>query len=279
MNTDIDKNAGAVNARYNVPVEVMLPGMSKEVRRDVALVVHDDCHVANVARYADAPYRNAGTVKLLTLDDFKAFVTGRAGGAQTYIFVHHHEVRAVFNMDSWQDDVAVFPLTHTPEWLAWTQRDESSFRQDAFCDFLEDHLKEIKEPCGAELLELVSDFRQMTHVEYGSSYRGSDGQVMLEYKERKEGAGGREMALPAEFVLHLPVIKGAEAMTTYEVKARLRVRVDNETRKLALQYKLVRPDIPADNAITDMVAHLREAMPCAAVYAGVIDKAPGSIIC
>lgn len=270
---------GAVNARYDVPEAVMLPGMSKEVRRDVALVVHDDCHVANVARYADAPYRNAGTVKLLTLDDFKAFVTGRAVSDQTYIFVHHHEVRAVFNMGSWQDDVAVFPLTHTPEWLAWTQRDESSFRQDAFCDFLEDHLKEIKEPCGAELLELVSDFRQMTHVEYGSSYRGSDGQVMLEYKERKEGAGGREMALPAEFVLHLPVIKGAEAMTTYVMKARLRVRVDNETRKLALQYKLVRPDIPQDNAISDLVEHLRTALPGCSVFAGQVDETPARFLC
>ena len=127
MSTDIDKNAGAVNARYDVPGAAMLPGMSKEVRRDVALVTHEDCVVRNVARFADAPYRNAGTVRLLTLDDFKAFVTGRAGGAPTYIFVHHHEVRAVFNMDSWQDDVAVFPLTHTPEWLAPKSYNHPSF--------------------------------------------------------------------------------------------------------------------------------------------------------
>lgn len=280
MSTDIDKNAGAVNARYDVPGAAMLPGMSKEVRRDVALVTHEDCVVRNVARFADAPYRECGTVKLLTLDDFKAFASMRISGARSpMIFVHRQAVKAVFNMDGWQDDMAEFPLEYTPEWLAWTRRDETTFRQDEFCDFLEDHQKEIKEPCGAELLELVSNFRQMTRVEYGSSYRGSDGQVMLEYKERKEGAGGREMALPAEFVLHLPVIKGAEAMTTYEVKARLRVRVDNETHKLALQYKLVRPDIPADNAITDMVAHLREAMPGTAVYAGMISDTPGNIIC
>ena len=57
------------------------------------------------------------------------------------------------------------------------------------------------------------------------------------------------------------------------------VRVDNETHKLSLQYKLVRPDIPADNAITDMVAHLREAMPGTAVYAGMISNTPGDIIC
>lgn len=277
MSNNTIQNNGAVNARYEVPDELMLPGMSKEVRPEVALVVHDDCHVANVARYADAPYRKAGTVKLLTLGDFKKVVEGQC--CPSVVFVSRDNVVAVFNMDGWQDDTARFPLAYTPEWTDWNGMNGCNFKQDAFCDFLEDHMKEIVQPCGAELLEMVANFRQMTRVEYGSSYRGSDGQIMLEYKENKQGAGGRDMALPAEFVLHLPVIKGAEAITTYEVKARLRVRVDNETHKLSLQYRLVRPDVPQDNAISDMVEHLRKELPLSHVYAGQIETAPAKILC
>ena len=68
MSNNTIQNNGAVNARYDVPGAMMLPGMSKEVRPEVALVVHDDCHVANVARYADAPYRNAGTLSFSETD-------------------------------------------------------------------------------------------------------------------------------------------------------------------------------------------------------------------
>lgn len=253
------KNDGAVQARYDVPGAMMLPGMSKEVRDGVAMVVHEDCRVRNVAQYADVPYRKAGLIQLLTMDDFVKMVKARMTG-NTAIFVNRGEARAIFNIDGWQDDVASFEVKLTPEWNEWTQWDGKSLSQGNFCDFLEDHQKEIVKPCGAELLEMVANFRQMTRVEYGSSYRRSDGQIGIEYKEKKEGAGGRDMALPSEFVMHLPVVKGAEALTMYEVKARLRVRVDADTHKLILQYQLVRPDIPVDNAIKDLVQHLQQVV-------------------
>lgn len=257
MSDDITNNA--VNVRCQLGDETVLPGFSKEVFSGVAAVVHDSCHVANIAKYANAPYRKAGLVNMLTMDNFVEMVRSRKTG-QTSIFVRGSEARAIHNMDGWQDDATVFLLQFTPEWKVWKEMNEVTLGQNSFCDFLEDHLKEIVKPCGAELLEMVSNFRQLTRVEYGSSYRRSDGQIGLEYKERKEGAGGRDMALPSEFVMHLPVVRGAEALTTYEVKARLRVRVDKESHKLMLSYQLVRPDIPEDNAITDIVQHLQQAV-------------------
>ncbi len=279
MSNESNTMMGTVNARYDVPDELMLPGMSQTVRKDVAILTHDNCRTLNIAKFADKPYRTCGTVRLLTLDDFKLFVQDRQGVPAPWVFVDKECVRAVFNMDGWQDDEACFQVFCTPEWTAWTEKDQKAMGQEAFCDFLEDHLKEIVCPSGSELLEMVANFRQMTRVEYGSSYRGSDGQIMLEYKERKEGAGGKDMALPAEFVLHLPVIKGAEEMTTYEVKARLRVRVDSDTHRLTLQYMLVRPDIPQDNAIADIVQHLREALPESRVFAGKVYSKPKEVLC
>lgn len=262
----------AVNVRCELAADQVLPGFSKVVRDGVAMVVHEDCRVRNVAQYADVPYRKAGLIQLLTMDDFVKMVKARNTG-NTAIFVNRGVARAIFNIDGWQDDVACFEVKLTPEWNEWTQMDGRPFSQEKFCDFLEDHQKEIVKPCGAELLEMVADFRQMTRVEYGSSYRRSDGQIGIEYKEKKEGAGGRDMALPSEFVMHLPVVKGAEALTTYEVKARLRVRVDADTHKLMLQYQLVRPDIPVDNAIKDLVQYLQQVVSeDVPVFAGGVGK-------
>lgn len=67
-------------------------------------------------------------------------------------------------------------------------------------------------------------------------------------------------------------------MTTYEVKARLRVRVDEESKKLGLQYVLVRPDVPEDNAIKDIVEYLRTALPESKVFAGKLGTKPMSIL-
>lgn len=267
--------------KVRMPMESVLPcATTVDVRKDVAILTHEDCRVLGVARYADAPYRNAGLVSLLTLGDFRAYVLERqaAISERPLILVNKAQVQAVFNSAGWQDDAAVFAVEFTPEWRAWNANNEHSLSQENFCDFLEDHLPEIVSPCGAELLEMVANFRQMTRVEYGSSYRGSDGQIMLEYKENKVGAGGKDMALPAEFILHLPVVRGAEQMTTYEVKARLRVRVDSDSHRLTLQYTLVRPDVPRDNAIADIAGHLREVLPDARVYAGAIVKSPGDLL-
>lgn len=268
----------AVNVRCELAAEQVLPGFSKDVRAGVAMVVHEDCQVRNVAQYADVPYRKAGKLCFLTLADFVKAVKEN-GRTDATVFVNDAEAVAVFNMETWQDDTAFFKLCKTPEFLDWCKNDERVFNQAAFCDFIEDHMKEIVQPCGAELLELVTNFRQLTRVEYGSSYRGSDGQIMLEYKENKAGAGGRDMALPAEFVLHLPVIKGAEKITKYEVKARLRVRVDSESHRLVLQYKLVRIDVPQDNAVSDLVEYLRAALPAARVFAGSISARPKDMLC
>ncbi len=276
MSNESNTMSGAENARYEVLEELVLPGMSQTVREDVAILTHDNCRTLNIAKFADKPYRMCGTVRLLTLDDFKLFIQDRQEVPAPWVFVDKACVRAVFNMDGWQDDEACFQVFCTPEWSAWTDKDQKAMGQEAFCDFLEDHLKEIVCPSGSELLEMVANFRQMTRVEYGSSYRGSDGQIML---ERKEGAGGKDMALPADFVLHLPVIKGAEEMTTCEVRARLRVRVDCDTHRLTLQYMLVRPDIPQDNAIADIVQHLREALPGSRVFAGKVYSKPKEVLC
>lgn len=260
----------AVRVEGAVAENVLTPGLVREVVPGRAVVAHEDCRLVKTLHLADVPFRRAGLVSLGTLEDFVGYVKARLT-PDTRIFVGKAFARAVFNAAGWGDDVADFDVGHTVEWANWTGRHEGWMRQAEFCDFLEDNAGVIVEPCGADLLQLVADFRMLQRVEFGASYRGADGQECVSYTEKNSGVG-KDFALPAEFKLHLPVVKGAEAMTMYEVVAKLRCRVDKESHKLSLQYRLVRPDVPVDNAVADVAGWLREQLPGVEVYVGKVDR-------
>lgn len=260
----------AVRVEGAVGENVLTPGLVREVVPGRAVVAHEDCRLVKTLHLADVPFRRAGSVTLGTLQDFVAYVKARMT-PDTRIFVGKGFARAVFNAAGWGDDVADFDVVHTVEWANWTGRHEDWMRQTEFCDFLEDNAGAVRVPCGADLLQLVADFRMLQRAEFGASYRGADGQECVSYTEKNSGVG-KDFALPAEFKLHLPVVKGAEAMTTYEVVAKLRCRVDKESHKLSLQYRLVRPDVPMDNAVADVAGYLREQLPGVEVYVGKVFK-------
>lgn len=260
----------AVRVEGAVGENVLTPGLAREVVPGRAVVAHEDCRLVKTLHLADVPFRRAGSVTLGTLQDFVAYVKARIT-PDTRIFVGKGFARAVFNAAGWGDDVADFDVVHTVEWANWTGRHEDWMRQAEFCDFLEDNAGAVRVPCGADLLQLVADFRMLQRAEFGASYRGADGQECVSYTEKNSGVG-KDFALPAEFKLHLPVVKGAEAMTTYEVVAKLRCRVDKESHKLSLQYRLVRPDVPMDNAVADVAGYLREQLPGVEVYVGKVDR-------
>ena len=278
MNADVNNVMAlpAVRVEGAVGENVLTPGLVREVVPGRAVVVHEDCRVAATFQFADVPFRRAGSVGLGTLADFVGYVKARLS-PDTRVFVCGDYARAVFNAGSWGDDVADFDVVHTVEWKNWYGRHERWMSQSEFCDFLEDNAGVVKVPCGADLLQLVADFRMLQRVEFGASYRGADGQECVSYTEKNSGVG-RDFALPAEFTLHLPVVRGAEVMTTYEVVARLRCRVDKESHKLSLQYRLVRPDVPVDNAVADVAGYLREQLPGVEVYVGKVVRSVRSAL-
>ena len=273
MNTVNDnKELACVKMQGEMSDNLLTPGMTAEVVPGRAVVRHNACTVVPVFQYADAPYRPAGSVGLLRLADFVEYLKAYEGAdGKVRIFVNRLHARAVLNADTWGDDLVDFDLARTPDWHAWEAKNATWMTQEDFCDFLEDQQRVIAEPCGVELLDLVANFRQKSTAEFSRSYRGSDGQTCVSYQEKNTGAN-RDLALPAYFKLHLPVVKGAEQMTTYELKARLKVRIDKDSHRLYLRYDLVRPDVPEDNAMADIAEHLLEQLPWADVFVGAIIK-------
>ncbi len=250
-----------------------------------AIAMPHDYKVADVSAFSDAPWRDAKTVYLHTLPEFVRFVKAEAGGKFAVLFCGKGCVRAALNYckpggcepGGWADSQAVFAMAMSPDWMAWRNGDGKLFGQEDFCEFLEDQEKTIAEPRGAELVNLVANFRQNSRVEFSSCYRSADGQVKLAYNESKTGVN-REMAAPEMLTLRLPVLRGAEEMTTYEVRARLRVRVDKESHKLTFRYALVRPDVPEDMAVHDVAEYLRQQLPGARVHEGELKQKPADIL-
>lgn len=266
MNAMYDNLQACVKMQGSMTANLLTPGMTAEVLPGRAAVAHEECKLVSLWRFADAPYRKAERVVLDTLEALVDYVQFR-GAEGVVVMVGSCCAAAIFNAATWGDDCAEFDLEYTREVKDWTRCNEVWMSQEDFCDFLEDQQGVIKEPCGVELLDLVANFRQKSSVEFGRSFRGSDGQVCVSYQEKTTGAT-RDMALPSEFTLHLPIIRGAEKMTTYEVKARLKVRIDKDTHNLKLKYSLVRLDVPQRNAVADVAGWLRGKLEGCRVFEG-----------
>ncbi len=208
------------------------------------------------------PTRNVKQARLYTLAALVDFVQSERhlSGEPVTWFVGNENVRAILNyqrkgLAGWADSYADFKTEHTIEWQAWKSMNRRPMTQEEFCDFLEDHRDDIAEPAGADVLQLVANFRQQRQVSYESAYSTTDGDIKLRYEEDSTGTK-REARIPAEITLELPVLDGAEEQTTYRIKARLRTRI--KERALTFTYQLIRPDIPEKNARADIAEHLRE---------------------
>lgn len=145
---------------------------------------------------------------------------------------------------------AQLTLAHTPEWQEWTKFSETGHAQDAFADFLEDHLLEVVEPSAADLLEIATSISVTSGTKFSQAIRLASGEVAFNFTEEHDAKAGRtqQLKIPKTITLALSPFEGVDPY-----KATARFRYTLREGKLTLRLILDRPHEILKAAFADAI--------------------------
>lgn len=208
-----------------------------------------------------APQRIRRSPVLRTADAFITYVKAFAS-SDARIYANEETLKLVGVLDhpsasspAWGQHTPQLQLKATREWQAWLAASGKRLDQVAFAEFIENHLPEIAEPAGADLLAMVKGLDIRKAVQFQSSIRLDNGQVQLTYIEDVSGTAAKGTATIYDtFVLGLAPFEGAPQ---YRLTARLRYRLD--AGKVVLWLDLVRPEDVVHDAWLALVDQVAQA--------------------
>jgi uncharacterized protein YfdQ (DUF2303 family) len=224
---------------------------------------------------ADAPLARAATAGVDDLASLIAYVNRqkldgqtvgfarKEGGPVVVVAIDWH--RANDGAPGWCRDRVTYRPKLSRQWVEWTSLAKAKVGQDAFADFLEDHLDDVSErgdsPRKLDLLQMARDL----HVSVGSKFQRtvdpSTGDVTL---AAITDSGQSKTKIPREFVIAIPVFEGSDVL--YAIRVGLKLELVG-----ADAFFHVRPkntDVALDDAFGDVKNALVEkcAIP---IFAGV----------
>ncbi|MFF7452147.1 MULTISPECIES: DUF2303 family protein [unclassified Streptomyces] len=202
------------------------------------------------------PPRKSGTTIVRDARSWTAYFTKHSGQAsEVYSDSERLTVTAVLNAHgadepSWGDHRLRLELRTTDAWKQWMQNDGQLLDQEAFAEFLEDHLPELLAPTSADMLEIAQSLQATSKVDFQSGVRLTTGQRQFQYVETTTTKAGQkgQLTVPETFVIGLIPFEGSEG---YKITARLRYRITD--RGLRMGYRLERPADVLRTAFGDVV--------------------------
>jgi uncharacterized protein YfdQ (DUF2303 family) len=239
-------------------------------------VVPDNMKVETLKHLVDEqlerPYTLKQTVELLTQQSFIDYYN-RYCDENSTIFVNEKncEFTAILdyhespNDPKWCRHRAVYKCPQTKEWNSWVKSNNEKMNQEDFALFIEDNVREITEPNGAEMLEIASSLKAKNNVDFKSAVRLDNGELQFNYTENISGQAGvaGQLKIPEKIKLTIsPFLKGA----AYQPEARFRYRIS--PAGLQMWYTLIRPHVFSDDAFADMVADVGNKMKAGHIFSG-----------
>lgn len=214
--------------------------------------------------YLERPRRLKGSVSVEDVASFAAYVAEFYAAERTTAWVDMtgHRVTAILDdahrdRSAWREHRATLQLRRTPEWTRWRSNDNQLMLPEAFAEHIEDSEVEIVAPSAAELLEIAQTFHGSTKSEFRAGTRLKSGEVHFEWVEETTASAGKrgELEIPDKFELSVAPFHGEDRCA---VTALLRFRVRDG--KLAIGYKLVRPDDVERDAMELIAEKLRASI-------------------
>jgi uncharacterized protein YfdQ (DUF2303 family) len=154
-----------------------------------------------------------------------------------------------------RDHRVVLKLKPSPEWTAWTAKNQEEFSQEALAEFIEENRHVIVSPSSSTMLEVAQTFQATSGAVFKRAQSLHSGEVRLTYEEdinAKAGAAG-ETEIPREFVVALRPFAGGDPV---EVQAQFRFRVGGG--KLILGYRLLNIDDVRRAAVEQILARVAD---------------------
>lgn len=245
--------------------------------------------------WRDTPQRKSGTARITTLESFielsKRHRTNESvifantdwkSPSLTSVVDYHHRNTdiadangVVIGNDVGKADNGKhrieykFPLSE--EWQAWVKADKQPMNQQAFAEFIEDHISELAAPHEDEIsywqeklggnvaypheLKLLSiglKVHAETRVSNNITLQSGEGE--LTWEETHRDMKGDKLIVPSLFIIHLPPFFMGEAI---RLPVRLRYRVRDGS--VSWIFQMYRPDVyVTEQVIRDMERAARE---------------------
>lgn len=239
-------------------------------------VVPEGSSLESLDEYMPKPRRVRQTIVMRTPAAFSAYVN-RFKLPNTVIFgdVKSMKFNAIIDYHAPGGDDGAAHTDHnvtfepvvTPEWEVWFRNSGKKMNQAEFARFIEENMLDVREPNGADLLEIAGTLEAKRNVSFKSAVRLQDGTYELGYAEETTahaGGSGGSLSIPQEITLGLAVFRGAES---YKVRAFFRYRIGDD-KKLVLWYDLHKPQTIIDDAFTSVAQAIGDAVAGVEKYEG-----------
>lgn len=195
--------------------------------------------VTDLEEYRPTPRRKGGAFEFDRTASFIEYVKRHAEDG-TAIFARGESFMATMNghtpdAPGWGDYTATLALVATPSWKAWQAANGSWMNQAEFAEFLEDRIPDIANPAGATLLQIATNLRVHTAINFQSTVKLSNGQVQMTYEEDIDSKAGQkgDLVVPERLNLVVTPYYGTDPQT---VDARFQWRI--VSGKASFTYKL-----------------------------------------
>lgn len=212
--------------------------------------------------FKDAPSIKRGSTIVRDAVSFQTYFEKHSDqDSEVYADAEKLSVTAVLDAHTadaarWRGHRLTLALRKTEAWDQWKAYDDRLMAQVQFAEFLEDHVAELLEPSGADMLEIAQSIQAATKVEFKSASRLASGERQLQFVETIQAKAGQrgQLTIPETFTVGLVPFEGSEG---YRLTARLRYRIGRDG-ELSMGYKLDRPADILRTAFQDVVTAIGE---------------------
>lgn len=161
----------------------------------------------------------------------------------------------------WRELSATYAPKKSPEWQQWREISGKAFASPSeFGEWLQDHVQDVVEPAGAELMQIALSMRVKRDENWGTIERLSNGDVKFNYANSvtAEATVGdkKSVAIPEEITLSIPIYESIDPKKV-EVKARLKFRLQGGVR---VWIELDRPELHERAAMIEAFRQIREGV-------------------